>query len=210
MRCALAILLVLALPLSGAAQEPPDEAPPRPETETLLGSAVRHGGYGGPLHGVTWIGGNAVYLRGTRGAWVINLAEDHALNLGLGAYRTGSDFAPAAPVIPGAAQPELRTRYGGFEMEYVNRTRRLVHFSAQALVGSGEVRYRERDLPLDRTRASYFVVQPGVNVNLNVTNWFRLSGGALYRHAGEVTLEGVDGGHLSGPSSLLALRFGRF
>jgi len=210
MRYVLAILVLLATPHPGAAQEQPDEAPPRPETETLLGPDIRHGGYGGPLHGVTWIDGKAVYLRGTRGAWVINLAEDHALNLGLGAYRTASDFGPGTAVLPGQAQPELRTRYGGFEMEYVNRTRRLVHLSLQALVGSGEVRYRDRDLPLERTRASYFVVQPGANVNLNVTNWFRLTGGALYRHVGEVSLEGVDGGHLSGPSSYVALRFGRF
>ncbi len=210
MRPILLFSLLLALPLGAAAQEPPADIQLGRETQTLLGSAVRHGGYGAPVFGVTQIGGEMVALRGTRGAWVINLTEDHALNLGLGSYRTASGFAPGTPIVPGAVQPELRTSYSGLELEYVNRTARLVHFSVQTLIGSGEVRYRDRDLPLERTRDSYFVVQPGANVNLNVTNWFRLTGGVLYRQVSGVTLDGTSSADLSGASSYLMLRFGRF
>jgi hypothetical protein len=210
MRYVLLFLLLLLVPCDTAAQEPPADTLRGRETQTLLGAAVRHGGYGAPLYGVTRINGESVYLRGTRGAWVINLTEEHALNVGVGSYRTATGFAPGTPVLPGAAQPKLRTRYGGLELEYVNRTGQLVHFSVQTLIGSGEVRYRERDLPLERTRDNYFVLQPGANVNLNVTTWFRLTGGVLYRHAGAVTLDGTSSVELSGASSCLMLRFGRF
>jgi hypothetical protein len=210
MRHVLLISLLLMLPLNAAAQEPPADTLRGRETQTLLGAAVRHGGYGAPVYGVTRINGELVYLRGTRGAWVINMTEEHALNVGIGSYRTATGFAPGTPVLPDAVQPELRTSYAGLELEYVNRTRRLVHFSVQTLIGSGEVRYRERDLPLERTRDSYFVLQPGANVNLNVTTWFRLTGGVLYRHAGGVALDGTSSAELSGASSYLMLRFGRF
>jgi hypothetical protein len=209
MRLVLLVSLLLALPFGAAAQEPADTVRGR-ETQTLLGAAVRHGGYGAPVYGATRINGELVYLRGTRGAWVINMTEDHALNVGIGRYRTATGFAPGAPVVPGSVQPELRTSYGGLELEYVNRTGRLVHYSVQTLIGSGVVRYRERDLPVERTRDSYFVVQPGANVNLNVTSWFRLTGGVLYRHAGGVALDGTSSAELSGPASYLMLRFGRF
>jgi hypothetical protein len=209
MRLVLLFVLLLGLPRVVAAQEPADTLRGR-ETQTLLGSTVRHGGYGALVYGATRINGESVYLRGTRGAWVINLKENHALNVGIGRYRTATGFAPGTPVLPGAVQPELRTSYGGLELEYVNRTRRIVHLSAQTLIGSGEVRYRERDLPLERIRDSYFVLQTGANANLNVTTWFRLTGGVLYRHAGGVALQGTSSAELSGPSSYLMLRFGRF
>jgi hypothetical protein len=210
MRGLLAAALLVGLASAATAQEPgPDPRRDR-ETQTLLGSVLRHGGFGGPLHGATRINGEVVYLRGARGAWVINLSEAHAINLGLGSYRSATGFAPAGTVVPGAVQPELRTRYGGLELEYVYRTGRLVHFSAQTLVGSGQVRYRDRDLPLERSRDDYFVVQPGASVNLNVAAWFRLTGGVLYRQVSGVSIEGTSNTELSGPASYLMLRFGKF
>jgi hypothetical protein len=210
MRTMLLVALLLAPPVGAAAQEPPTDTTRGRETQTLLGSAIRHGGYGAPLYGVTQINGQVVYLRGTRGAWVINLTEEHAINLGIGRYRSASGFAPATPVVPGTVQPQMRTSYGGLELEYVNRSRRLVHFGVHTLIGSGEIRYRDRQLPVDRTSDNYFLLQPGANVNLNVTNWFRLTGGALYRQVSGVTLDGTSSEELSGASSYLMLRFGRF
>lgn len=37
-----------------------------------------------------------------------------------------------------------------------------------------------------------FVWQPGIKLNLNVTNWFRLGSGISYRYAGGVELEGTS------------------
>lgn len=47
-------------------------------------------------------------------------------------------------------------------------------------------------------------------MNLNVTPWFRLSGGVLYQHVGGVALDGTSSAELSGASLYLMLRFGRF
>lgn len=187
-----------------------DNSNNRPQTQTLLSSTIRHGGFGSPIYGVTTMNGQTVFMRGTRGVWVMNLTSEHTLHLGLAGYRTRSDFDPVDWMHHDVTEPELRANYGGFEVEYVNRSHRLVHMGAQLLIGSGNVRYDDRDLELDKTRESYFVLQPGANLMLNVTRWFRISGGVYYRHTGDVNLAGTSGGDLSGITGILGLRFGRF
>jgi hypothetical protein len=178
------------------------------ETQTLISSGISHGGYGGPVYGVTFVNGQATYLRGFRGAWIIHFSDDHAIQIGLGSYRTRSDFDATHRRNANITKPEMRTNYGGFELEYVNSSHRLIHYSIQTLIGSGNVRYLSRNM--SRTSDRYFVLQPGINLNLNVTNWFRLSGGVFYRYAGGVNLEGTGDSELSGLTSFVGLRFGKF
>ncbi len=187
-----------------------DDSNNRPQTQTLLSSTIRHGGFGSPVYGVTTMNGQTVFLRGTRGAWIMNLSSEHALYLGLAGYRTRDKFEPADWLHDDIAEPQLRVNYGGFELEYVNSSYRLVHMGLQLLIGSGDVRYDDRDLEVDTTRDSFFVIQPGANLMLNVTRWFRISGGAYYRYAGNVHLDGTSDSDLSGITGILALRFGRF
>ncbi len=178
-------------------------------TQTLFNGDIRHGGYGGLVYGATQVNGELSYLRGSRGAWILNLTDEHAINLGLGSYRTRTDFEPVnwTADLP---EPELRTSYSGFEVEYVNQSYRLLHFSVQSLIGSGMVRYDDRNIDLDKTRDNYFVLQPGINMNVNITNWFRINTGLMYRLASGVSLEGTSNSDLSGVSGYIGLRFGGF
>lgn len=182
----------------------------RPATQTLFSANVRHGGFISPIYGMTSINGSVVMLRGTRGAWIINLSPRHALHLGLAGYSTRQDADAVSWPHEDINRPGIRTEYGGFEVEYVNRSYRMVHMGTQMLVGSGSVRYEERNIDLDKTRDNYFVVQPGVNLFLNVTNWFRISGGLYYRHVSNARLEGTGDADLSGLAGILGFRFGRF
>ena len=133
----------------------------------------------------------------------------HSVNLGIGSYRTETDFETVNWTVAGVDAPDMSTNYRGFELEYVNRTQRLFHFSIQTLIGSGTVEY-ENGSGLDKTSDQFFVVQPGANLNLNVTRWFRLSGGAYFRYAGNVNLEGTSDSDLSGVTTFFGLRFGKF
>jgi hypothetical protein len=180
------------------------------ETQTLFSPGISHGGYGALIYGFTSINGQPAYLRGGRGAWVINFTDEHALNIGFGSYRTETDFDAVNWTNPNSAKPGMKTNYGGFELEYVNRTHNLFHYSVQTLIGSGKVRYIDPPAELNRTSDSYFVLQPGVNMNLNVTHWFKLSGGVFYRYTGGVNLEGTGSSDLSGVVSFVGLKFGRF
>lgn len=194
------ILAGLLIPLQVFAQD----------AETLIDADVSHGGFGSLIYGVSSVNGEAAYMRGGRGAWVINFREGHSLNIGLSGYRAQNNFSAVEWTNEEIDEPELRTNYGGLELEYINSSEDLVHFGVQALIGTGNVRYSDRNLGLDKTSDNYFVVQPGVNANLNVTDWFRVSAGIFYRHAARVSLEGTDNSGLSGFSSFIGLRFGKF
>lgn len=54
-----------------------------------------------------------------------------------------------------------------------------------------------------------FVAEPAVNVELNVTNWFRVAAGASYRYVSSMSaIRGIENKDLSGVSGQLALKFG--
>lgn len=179
------------------------------KTQTLFDKDIRHGAFGAPIFGITSVNGQTTYLRGTRLAWVINLTDEHTMHLGYGTYRTRDDIEPVE-WIADVNELDLRTSYSGFEIEYANSTYRLFHFSAQTLIGSGRVRYRNQTEELDNTSDTYFALQPGANVHLNVTSWFRISGGVFYRYANGVDLEGTSSSQLSGVTSFVGLKFGKF
>jgi len=101
------------------------------QAETLFGNDIDHGGFGSLIYGVTSVNGQAAYLRGTRGAWVIRFRDGHSVNLGLAGYRTRSNFDVVNWPNADAQIPEMRTNYGGFEAEYVNRSFQLIHFGVQ-------------------------------------------------------------------------------
>lgn len=198
-RCTLLAALTFALAFTATAQE----------SETIFSGDVSHGGFGALVYGGTEVNGQFTYLQGIRGAWVIRFGSGQALNLGLARYETENAFDPADWRVADVSRPEMRTEYSGFEVEYVNRSSKLLHFSVQVLIGSGDVEYEEELFPIDNSDA-YFVLQPGVNMTLNVTDWFRLSGGVFYRHASGVDLHGTSNKELSGFTTFAALRFGWF
>ncbi len=178
-------------------------------TETLFSGNVDHGGFGSLIYGVTSINGQAAYLKGSRGAWVIRFDGGNAIHLGFGSYRTSTRFDTVDWGISDTPAPEMSSNYGGFEIEYVNRSYKLIHFGIQSTIGSGSVKYRT-NTDLDKNSDNYFVVQPGANLHLNVTDWFRISGGVFYRVASNVNLEGTSSSDLSGLTGIIGLRFGWF
>lgn len=180
------------------------------QAETLFTGDVRHAGFGSLTFGITSVNGEASYLRGSRGAWVINFENGNTLNIGLGGYRTQTGFRAINGIVNGRQFPEMKTNYGGFELEYLKNVNKLVHTGIQILIGGGNVRFRDNDIDLDKKTDSYFVIQPGINTHVNLTNWFRISGGIFYRQAMGVDIEGTDDKGLSGLSAVIGLRFGKF
>jgi hypothetical protein len=179
-------------------------------TQTLLTKSSSFGGFGSLVYGVTDVNGQAAYLTGRRFALVINIQPEHTLNLGIGSYRTRSNFDPVDWNVSGVFAPELETDYSGFEVEYINKTRRLVHVGVQLLAGSGEVQYTNRNILVEKTKDSYFVLQPGLSLNVNITSWLRFNAATYYRFASNVDLAGTSDSDLSGFSGVLGFRIGAF
>ena len=104
----------------------------------------------------------------------------------------------------------LEMGYGGLEMEYIHESHRLAHLSIYSLMGGGGARYRDRDRYETLEEDGFLVLEPGMNMNLNVTRFLRLSAGATYRWTWGAELPGLEDDDLSGATGVFTLRFGRY
>jgi len=57
---------------------------------------------------------------------------------------------------------------------------------------------------------SFFVIEPSVHVNLNVTTFFRIAAGVSYRYVSGLNSTLSTNADLSGPSGVLTFKFGMF
>lgn len=179
--------------------------------ETLFSGHVSHGGFGGPIVKFSDVAGEFGVLVGGRGGWIINFRRNHSIVLGGGGYGLSTETLVNDLIIDGRAV-YMTMGYGGFELEYVNHTRKLVHFSIPLLLGGGAIDYRYRGGPInfDLGTDEFFVVEPGLNLMLNVTRFFRIGGGVSYRFVNGVNLTGVTNDDLSGVAGVLTFKFGSF
>ncbi|MDZ7773130.1 MAG: hypothetical protein U5K31_10410 [Balneolaceae bacterium] len=105
-----------------------------------------------------------------------------------------------------------QTGYGGFEMEYYNRSHRLVHVTLSAMIGGGGIGV-SRDFEDDEVLGdyqTYFLLEPAANLELNVASFFRIAAGVSYRLTSGIDKAGFDDGHFSGLTGKLTLKFGAF
>jgi hypothetical protein len=66
--------------------------------------------------------------------------------------------------------------------------------------------------PQDTTKQAdgFYVVEPGVNAELNVASYFRINLGGSYRFVTGAELQDIGNDDLSGPAATLTLKFGGF
>ena len=174
------------------------------QEETLIGQEFENGGFGGPVLKITPIHGKTGILLGGRGGWIIN----HSFILGGGGYGLVSNITASKPGPWG--EPYINFEYGGLELEYIHRWERLMHLSFGLLVGGGSVGVRRGNGSESGDKDAFFTMEPWVNGNLNVTDFFRISVGASYRWVSGSHSSAASDSELSGAAAMLLLRFGSF
>lgn len=189
------------------------------EMKTLFGnSGIRsNGGYGALTTGYSNIDNRDAILIGGRGAWLIN----HKLGIGL----SGTGFLTSSKedaVLNDRYQ--LAGGYGGLFLEFIMNPNSPVHVSFPLTIGAGGVAYVRREYgfnsdfdALEHDSEAFFMVEPGVEVELNLVKFMRIAFGASYRYTSEVKLDyasnnapivGTDA--LRGFSGGITLKFGKF
>ena len=163
------------------------------EEATLVAGDFHSGGFGAPVVKFSDVGGDFAVFVGGRGGWIIN----HTFVLGGGGYGLASNLGE----FP--FEREIEFGYGGLELEYINRSNKVVHFSIYTLIGGGGV-----VLLFDRTD-SVFVLEPAINLMFNVTKFFRIGAGGGYRLVAGADQD-LSNGDLSAPVGVLTLKFGSF
>ena len=201
-----AITFIFALLLSGAhpgyAQQP----------QTLFDNDVSFGGFGGPVVKFSDVAGDLGVWVGGRGGGIINFDRNHAISLGGGGYALVTEHLVPDPEF---GDPEIdfygMNFYGGFEMEYTNRSWQLAHFTISSLIGGGGLMIRDRDFDdIDQSVDRFFVFEPGANLEVNITHFFRVAAGLSYRMTSGISRAGFTDDDFSGINGSITFKFGRF
>ena len=180
------------------------------QEETLISGQIESGGYGGVEVKFGNINGEWEVLVGGRGGWIIN----HQYVIG------GAGYGLATPgeTNPGSIFPYFNEKfemgYGGVLLAYISNSHRLIHLTIETLIGGGGIsHYYSRDddiFDTDFDGDAFFIMEPGVNFELNITRRFRFATGASYRITSGVEYLDLEDSDITGPAINLMLKFGKF
>ncbi len=100
--------------------------------------------------------------------------------------------------------------YGGFDGGYVFFPDNIVHFTAHATIGWGEV--SSTDTVSDTIENDrYFVIEPNLDAEVNILSWLRVCAGASYRFVTGVSgITDINNSDLSGIGGTIFIKFGWF
>jgi len=214
-------MLLLFVVLSSFGQD--DEV----EFKTIFGGNKSSGGYGAPELKVGPVNGETGLFVGGRGGWVIG----HKFVLGGAGYglTTTNTFLedPAdKPIGVGTDSTRIintEMGYGGLLLEYILFPKSAIHLSFPLIIGAGGATLNAKKYQdisnlnpnewalYDYVESSgFFLLEPGMHVELNMAKFFRLSAGAHYRYISGANLDRLTSKDLSGVNFSLTLKFGGF
>ncbi len=208
---------IVAIFLSGFAQA---QEKNKEEIQTLFtrsGHHISHGGYGAFTIGYSQIGDQDVIQLGGRAGWLI----DHHFTIGF----TGTAFANSIYIdnVYNNTGYYLVGGYGGFFVEPILAPFFPIHVSFPITFGYGGVAYNDNtwwdyNNNNDNNNNSYspfdsdgfFVIEPGVEVELNVVKFFRICFGATYRYTQDLNLVNTPKTFLNGFTGNITFKIGKF
>ena len=173
---------------------------------------IDHGGWAGLNFGYTQINGRDTYLMGARGGWLIN----HRFTIGLAGSGLVSD-QDYTDVIPDETLT-LAGGYGGLFLEAVLWPFSPVHVTIPVTIGAGGIAYTSSywrntnyyDDMYTYDSDAYFLLEPGLEVELNLIKFMRLAVGGSYRYTSEINMVNSSPTMLRGFNGHFSLKFGWF
>jgi len=172
-------VLLIILVSSAIAQDPEFEHYKNKEIKTLLGRDRSHGGgYGVFTGGYSVIDDKHAVLFGGRFGWLAG----HSMGVGFGATGFINEYHYESSLDRNVY---LAGGYGGLYIEPILFPRSPVHVSFPVLLGAGGVSYVSDDASYNNNiiedSEAFLLIEPGAEVELNLTRFFRLAIGATYR-----------------------------
>jgi len=180
------------------------------QMQTILGDNVDHGGYGALMFNYSQINGKDAFLFGIRGGWMI----DHVFTVGLGGYGFFNN-ASVDNMVDG--NYDLAGGYGGLLLEATILPSKPVHLSIPVLIGAGGVAALDHwSYPYDydeyyvTSSDAFFVIEPGVELELSLVKFMRLGFAVTYRYCRDVDMVGISQDGLNGFNFGMTMKFGKF
>lgn len=124
-------------------------------------------------------------------------------------------------LVPGQTTPKKLNLHGGYGGIIIGGTiapKELIHISFPIVLGAGSMEVVDKDYFVNNPADSeftvensvFFVAEPGLEIEFNITKYFRLGAGATYRYISGLELDNVEDDDLSGTTAMISFRFGRF
>ena len=196
----------------GFSQDPELEYYKNKELKTLLGKDRAGGGYGAFSFGYSVIDDKHAVLFGGRFGWIAS----HSVGIGIGATGFINEFHYEQAIDRDVF---LTGGYGGLYIEPIIFPRLPVHISLPVLFGGGGISYISKESNLNNNfiedSEAFLIIEPGAEIELNLTRFFRLAIGATYRlpTSFDVGLSGsptASAESIKGLSYILTFKFGKF
>ena len=116
-----------------------------------------------------------------------------------------------------STQLQLNGGYGGLIIGFTILPREVVHLSIPILIGGGSMYLTDpfyfqntEDSEYTVEKSGFMVVEPGANLEFNVTRFFHLGMGASYRYVQGLSMSSLTDEQLLGWAINLNLKFGSF
>ena len=185
------------------------------EIKSLLSKSNDIQGFGGFDVKITDILDERSVLIGGYGGVLIN----RSYLLGVGAY--GLVARPSFDgLVPGSSDTTRLRLYGGYGGLLVGGTlfaKEIIHVSLPVFLGVGNLEVSDDDFfqgigdtSFTVENSVFFVLEPGLQLEFNITQYLRIAGGASYRWVQGLELLNVEDSQLTGVTGILSVRIGRF
>jgi hypothetical protein len=182
------------------------------DIQTVFQRDSRDGFYGAISMGYSPIDNTDGLVFSSRGCWIM----DRWFSIGLGGTAFVNNLNQIEDYVLNDTfndESHLAGGYGGFILEPVLASRKPVHLSFPILLGGGAiapVSDNSHAEPYSEIEDVYFVVEPGVELEVNFTKWFRIAAFATYRYTSDIDIEGVSKDALNSYSAGLTFKIGLF
>lgn len=186
------------------------------EIKSLLGKGNDIRGFGAVDLKITDMKATRGLIVGAYGGLVINR---HYL-FGIGGYglTTPNQFKGSIPDDPQIRNLNLYSGYGGVIFGGTLLSRELVHLSFPVLFGAGSAEVSDKnffssqfsDTDFTIENSIFFVVEPAGQIEINMTDFFRIAAGVSYRYVTGSDLVNVSDEDLRGLTATISFRLGKF
>lgn len=184
------------------------------EIRTLFSDKKSLGFYGAVSLGYSQINGKDALVSGGRGGVIFN----HSTAIGLGGYGFVNNVDAYRWTDESILRYSLAGGYGGIFIEPILGGLNPVHLSFPVLFGMGGVAqvrtfgpgYWENPYFDTPETDLFFVVEPAVELEVNLARFFRTAVTASYRYTSEVELFAIDPDVLRGWHFGIIFKFGKF
>ncbi|MFT6868282.1 MAG: hypothetical protein ACJA08_003132 [Cyclobacteriaceae bacterium] len=189
--------------------------PKSSDVKSLLGKDNEFAGFGGADLKMSTLKDDRTLLMGMYAGTIIN--RNYLFGIAGYGIVSANDFRGSLPGSTELKKLSLHGGYGGVLIGATMFTKEIIHLSFPILLGAGSIdvvddKFLDNFTNLDVTieKSAFFVIEPAAQIEINVTKKFRIAGGIAYRYVTASGFSYLENEDLTGLTSTLSLRFGRY